>query len=66
VFDFSLWSVVTHADTLLLVVGVCALAAWASRLRDPQSEVVEKLTEGFAEERRRVGCSLRKIKRREL
>jgi hypothetical protein len=42
--DFSFWSILTLAPSLLLVAGGCALAVWAARLRDPQSELVEKLT----------------------
>ncbi len=44
-FDFLLGSFLTHANTLLLVVGVGALLVWAVRQRDPQSDLVGKLTE---------------------
>ncbi len=44
-FDFSFGSVLTHANTLLLVVGVGALIVWAAKQPDPQSDLVEKLTE---------------------
>jgi hypothetical protein len=42
--DLSLWTVLTLAPTLLLAAGVCALAVWAARQCDPQSELVERLT----------------------
>jgi hypothetical protein len=42
--DFSFWSVLTLVRLLLLTTGICALAVWAARLRDVQSELVEKLT----------------------
>lgn len=44
-FDFSFGSFLTLSNTLLLVVGVGALVVWAARQRDPQSDLVEKLTE---------------------
>ena len=40
--DFSFWSVLTLVRLLLLTTGMCALAVWATRLRDAQSELVEK------------------------
>lgn len=45
-FDFSLGSILTHANTLLLVGGVGALVAWASRQCDPNSKLIERLTKG--------------------
>ena len=49
--DLSLWTVLTLAPTLLLVAGVCALAAWAARQCDSQSELIERLTGETKEER---------------
>ena len=42
--DFSFWSVLTFVRLLLLTTGACALAVWAARLCDAQSELVERLT----------------------
>jgi len=44
------WTMLTLAPSCLLVVGACALAAWAARQRDAQSELVERLTGGSKEE----------------
>jgi hypothetical protein len=41
---FSLWSILALASSLLLVAGACALAVWAARQHDSQSELIEKLT----------------------
>jgi hypothetical protein len=41
---FSLWSILALASLLLLVAGACALAVWAARQNDSQSELVERLT----------------------
>ena len=42
-YALSLWPF-TLIHSLLFVAGVCAWAVWASRLRDSQSELVERLT----------------------
>ena len=41
---FSLWSILALASSLLLVAGAWALAVWAARQHDLQSELIEKLT----------------------
>ena len=41
---FSLWSILALASLLLLVAGACALAVWAARQNDLQSELIERLT----------------------
>ena len=40
--EFLLWPF-TLINTLLFAAGVCAWALWASRQRDAQSELVERL-----------------------
>jgi hypothetical protein len=42
--EFFLWPF-TLINTLFFVAGVCAWAVWASRQRDAQSEIVERLLE---------------------
>ena len=42
-YALSLWPF-TVIHSLLFVAGVCAWAVWASRQRDSQSELVERLT----------------------
>ena len=42
----DLLTVLTLAPTLLLGAGVCALAVWAARQCDSQSELIERLTVG--------------------
>jgi hypothetical protein len=41
-YEFFLWPF-TLIHSLLFVAGVCAWAVWASRQRDAQSELVERL-----------------------
>jgi hypothetical protein len=36
--------ILTLAPSILLVVGVCAVAVWAARLPDAQSSLVARLT----------------------
>jgi len=40
-----LWFVIAHFPDLVLIAGGCGLAVWASRLPDPQSEMVDALTD---------------------
>ena len=42
--DHSLWFILTFSCTFLLIGGACALAIWAARQRDSQSELIKRLT----------------------
>jgi hypothetical protein len=43
--DLSFWSVLTVARSVLLLVGICAVAAWAARQPDQETAFLKRLTQ---------------------
>lgn len=43
--DFSFWSVLTIARSVLLLAGIIAVAAWAARQPDQETALLKRLTQ---------------------